>query len=310
MLVSMLIPVYNVEAFLPRCLDSILSQTYQDLEVVLIDDGSTDGSAAICDTYAARDCRVRVIHKENGGISSARNAGLDAAVGELLMFVDSDDYLSNDAVQRLYDRLVADESDMAVGKFVFVYPDGRQEKAYCRWMAGEILTPEEAFSYTDFPVCIWGKLYRREIFANLRCPNAASAEDLWIFPDVMERCSRISIVDHVICYYYQRWNSLSYTYSERTLVPTVGAKIKMTEFLLERGYISQAKHFYHTAIGTAALFEDRCRGKEVLLASISRKKRRRLTGMTAHVRWLGIRCPGLYGWLYKVALKVMEVVLR
>ena len=310
MLISMLVPVYNVAQFLPRCLDSILSQTYQNLEIILIDDGSTDGSAAICDEYAARDSRIRVIHKENEGIGYARNTGLDAATGELLMFVDSDDYLSSDALQCLYDRLVADGSDMAVGKFVFVYPDGRQEKAYCRWMAGDVLTPEEAFSYTDFPVCIWGKLYRREIFSHLRCTNAASAEDLWIFPDVMEQCSRISVVDHVICYYYQRWNSLSYTRSEKTLLPTIDAKIKMTEFLLERGYISQAKHFYHTAIGTAALFEDRSRGKEVLLAAISKEKRRRLTGLTAHVRWMGIRYPGLYRRIYKIALKALELVLR
>lgn len=310
MLVSVVVPVYNVEQFLPRCLDSIVSQTYRKLEIILVDDGSTDGSCAICHEYAGRDSRIRVIRQKNQGLGYARNSGLNVASGELLMFVDSDDYLSGDAVQRLYERLVADGADMAVGKFVFVYPDGRQEKAYCRWMAGDVLTPEEAFFYTDFPVCAWGKLYRRAVFSELRYSNAACAEDLWIFPDVMERCSRISVVDHIICYYYQRWNSLIYARSDKPLLATMGAKVKMTEYLLARGYIRQARHFYHTAIGTAALFEDRRKGKEALLASISRDKRRRLTGLTAHIRWMGICYPGLYRRIYKIALKVMELVLR
>ena len=310
MLVSVIVPVYNVAQYLPKCLNSILSQTYTELEILLVDDGSTDESGAVCDEYAARDHRIRVIHQKNQGPGYARNAGLDAATGELLMFVDPDDYITDDAVQSLFERLVADGSDMAVGKFVFIYPDGRQEDAYRSWITGSVLTPREVLLHTDFPVCAWAKLYRREVFAQLRFTSAASAEDLWLFPDLLEKCARISVVDQVIYYYFQRWNSLVYTRSEKTLLATMGAKVRMTEYLLARGYLRQAKHFYHTAIGTAALFEDRRKGKEALQAAISKDKRRRLTGLLAHGRWLGVCCPGLYRRIYKMALKVMESVLR
>ncbi|MDR3314701.1 MAG: glycosyltransferase, partial [Oscillospiraceae bacterium] len=92
LLISVIVPVYNVEPYLPKCLDSIVSQTYANLEIILVDDGSTDASGSICDAYAAKDERVRVIHQANGGVAAARNAGLDAAVGEYIQFVDSDDW--------------------------------------------------------------------------------------------------------------------------------------------------------------------------------------------------------------------------
>ena len=100
-LISVIIPVYNVQDYLARCLDSILAQTYQNLEIILVNDGSKDNSGAICDEYAARDDRVQVIHKENGGLSTARNAGLDLAAGEYLSFIDSDDWIASDAYEHL-----------------------------------------------------------------------------------------------------------------------------------------------------------------------------------------------------------------
>ena len=100
-MLSVIVPVYNVEAYLPRCVDSILAQSYSNLEVILVDDGAKDASGAICDAYAAKDPRVKVIHKENGGLSSARNAGLDIALGEYIAFVDSDDWIEPDAYQHL-----------------------------------------------------------------------------------------------------------------------------------------------------------------------------------------------------------------
>ncbi len=99
--ISIIVPVYKVEQYLPRCLDSLLSQTYKNLEIILIDDGSTDNSPSICDAYAGKDSRIRVIHKENGGLSNARNTGLDAAEGELIGFIDSDDYIENDMYEYL-----------------------------------------------------------------------------------------------------------------------------------------------------------------------------------------------------------------
>ena len=99
--ISVIVPVYNVEAYLPRCVESIMAQTYQNLEIFLVDDGTKDNCGAICDAYARQDNRVRVIHKENGGLSSARNAGIDASTGEYLSFVDSDDWIEPDMYEKM-----------------------------------------------------------------------------------------------------------------------------------------------------------------------------------------------------------------
>ena len=103
--ISVIVPVYNVEGYLARCVDSILGQTYENLEVILVDDGSRDGSGALCDAFARQDHRVKVIHKPNGGLSSARNTGIDAAQGEYLAFVDSDDWLEPDAYAQMLARM-------------------------------------------------------------------------------------------------------------------------------------------------------------------------------------------------------------
>ena len=119
-LISVLIPIYNVEKYLRRCVDGILSQTYRNLEVILVDDESPDGCGAICDEYAAKDDRVVVIHQKNKGLSGARNAGIDMAKGEYLAFVDSDDYVTDDFILRLYEAVATTGSDMAQCKWKYV----------------------------------------------------------------------------------------------------------------------------------------------------------------------------------------------
>ena len=123
-MLSVIVPVYNVEAYLPRCVDSILAQTYSNLEVILVDDGAKDKSGAICDDYAARDSRVKVIHKENGGLSSARNAGLDVAKGDYIAFVDSDDWVKEEAYDAIMNKLrelvkSGQMIDMFISNFVY-----------------------------------------------------------------------------------------------------------------------------------------------------------------------------------------------
>lgn len=109
--ISIIVPVYKVEPYLRKCVDSILAQTFTDFEVILVDDGSPDNSGKICDEYASKDSRVRVIHKKNGGLSSARNAGIDVARGKYLGFVDSDDYIEKDMYELLYDNIVKEQAD-------------------------------------------------------------------------------------------------------------------------------------------------------------------------------------------------------
>lgn len=307
-LISVIVPIYNVEQYLEKCIGSIISQTYRELEIILVDDGSQDSCGNICDEYAGKDERIKVIHKENQGLGFARNSGMDIAIGEYIMFVDSDDFLSENAVECLYERLSADKTDMAVGKFAFSYADGHEDDIYCKWMKDKVIYSEEALKNTQFPVCAWGKLYKKEVFSKLRFSNAACAEDLWAYPYVMSEIKNISVVNELIYHYYQRFNSLVYAKTERTLTSTLRAKTNMAEFLLEKGYKRQARHFYHTAIGTADLFENKEHGKQELFDAISKKKRIKLTGITAHIRWLGIRFPKLYRRIYRFALKILRII--
>ena len=116
-LISIIVPVYNVEKYVAECIESIIKQTYQNLEILLIDDGSTDNSGKICDKYAEKDKRIKIIHKENGGVSSARNLGLDLAQGEYIAFIDSDDFVSNKYIESLYSAIEHKDAEIVLSKY-------------------------------------------------------------------------------------------------------------------------------------------------------------------------------------------------
>ena len=119
-LVSIIVPVYKVEKYLDKCIESIVGQTYENLEIILVDDGSPDNCPAMCDRWAEKDSRIKVIHKENGGLSSARNAGLDACTGEYIYFLDSDDYIAENCIEMLFNTIISDGSDMCIGNLMSV----------------------------------------------------------------------------------------------------------------------------------------------------------------------------------------------
>lgn len=186
--VSVIVPVYNDEKYLKQCIDSILNQTYSNIELILIDDGSTDNSPKICEDYRQRDDRVRVLHKENGGVGSSRNAGLAMATGEYVLFVDNDDWLPENHVEDLYDNLKKNDSDIAVGNFnefneersSFLYwinENDYFEKCYSpeEWFKMEYKT--EFYNISMVFVVPWGKLYKRELFKDIVYPTDAKVED-------------------------------------------------------------------------------------------------------------------------------------
>lgn len=170
-LISIIIPVYNVEKYLPACLDSVLAQTYRNLEVILVDDGSPDGSGAVCDAYAAKDSRIRVIHQENGGASAARNAGLDLASGSFIGFIDPDDYIEPDMYEILYEQLQSSGADVAQCGYVweeegkedvFFHNSGEVKLYNGPYCIQELLTVEKPWW------AVWNKLYRSKLFQELR----------------------------------------------------------------------------------------------------------------------------------------------
>lgn len=186
--ISVIVPVYRVETRLHRCVDSILAQTYRNLEVILIDDGSPDRSGDICDEYAKKDSRVRVFHQENAGAAMSRNAGIEAATGEMISFVDSDDYLEPTMLETLYNLLIKEDADIAECGYRWVKPDRVLDRentgavdVYSNVEALEALYFGEQM-FGGISIVVWNKLYRSELIKRLRFPNVRMSEDCMFTP--------------------------------------------------------------------------------------------------------------------------------
>ncbi|MDO4291748.1 MAG: glycosyltransferase family 2 protein [Eubacteriales bacterium] len=211
-LISVIIPVYNTKVYLEKCVESVCRQSYSELEILLIDDGSTDGSPALCDRLARQDARIRVIHKANGGLSDARNRGIESSQGGYLFFLDSDDYIAPEALECLYAKLTETDSDMAMGNFSYVYGEEEDGGAGSP-LRDEVLSPDEAYQKLfgekgHFYVMACGKLYRKSIFSELRFPKGKLHEDEYMIHHVMGKCRRIVSTKKVVYYYVQRQDSI------------------------------------------------------------------------------------------------------
>lgn len=214
-LISVIVPVYKVEPYLRKCVDSILNQTYRNLEVILVDDGSPDKCGEICDEYAARDPRVKVIHKANGGLSDARNAGLDICKGRYIAFVDSDDWIEPEMYQRLYELLVRFNADMSVGGVADdIEENGRtytsQKSNYGQEPFSES-NVEAMKRFFENSWASWDKLYRRELFDNIRFPVGEINEDEAIVLHLLDRCKTVCYTSELFYHYMKRINSGSIT---------------------------------------------------------------------------------------------------
>lgn len=206
-LISVVVPVYNVESYLDKCVQSICSQSHRNLEIILSDDGSTDGSGAICDVWAQRDSRIRVIHKENGGLSDARNAGIEIASGDWYSFIDSDDFIATDTLERLHTVAVEYDSQIAVCNIYRVFENGEAEKFYCPAAEPSVYRGNERFETLKQPsVC--NKLFRAELFDNLRFPKNKYYEDTFIYHILAHRAESIALTGHDGYFYLSRRASI------------------------------------------------------------------------------------------------------
>ena len=209
-LLSIIVPVYDVENYLQKCIDSILAQTFTDFELILVDDESPDNCPALCDAAAAKDARVRVIHQKNGGLSAARNAGLDVARGAWIGFVDSDDYIAPEMYEKLYRAVQKTGADFALCDFAEVDEAG----ALCPKMHGSLsggeLTGRELLKMASglMAQLAWNKLYRRAIFAQLRYPVGKVNEDLFVIPEICLQIQKAVVVPDTLYYYVQRGGSV------------------------------------------------------------------------------------------------------
>lgn len=206
-LISVIVPVYNVEAYLPACMESLLQQDYSHLEIILIDDGSTDGSGALCDRYAAQDSRVRVIHQKNGGAAAAKNAGLRIATGEYLSFADSDDYLEPGAYSHM--RKALRESGADAGEFSFRYVCKSSTEDRILYPERKLVSGKEyLLGYTTGWNCalLWNKLYRRELFQDIFFEEGHRIDDEYFTYQGMMNARQV-VCDPAVVYNYRRRRS-------------------------------------------------------------------------------------------------------
>lgn len=208
--ISVIIPVYKVEKYLKKCVDSVINQMFKDLEIWLVDDGSPDNCPAICDEYAAKDSRIRVIHKKNGGLSDARNAAIEVMTGKYVTFVDSDDYIAEDAIQTLYDALVATDADMSVGNMASLDEEGNISSFYSPAEAQTVLNGTEKLTLLNQP-CAPNRLYKSEIFRDIRYPVGRLYEDVFTWHQILSKVDRIALTGRVSYYYLVRSGSIMHS---------------------------------------------------------------------------------------------------
>lgn len=210
-IISIIVPVYKVEEYLQRCVDSILNQTYNNIELILVDDGSPDRCGDMCDQYRIKDSRIKVIHKENGGLSDARNAGIKFAKGKYITFIDSDDWISNNYIEILYDLLVSKDADISVCNFIRTETEeieisSLRKKIYefSNVQALENLCGEFNVQLT----VSWGKLYKTELFKEIRFPVGKIHEDEFTTYKVLYKANKIVLTTEPLLYYWQRPDSI------------------------------------------------------------------------------------------------------
>lgn len=211
-LISVIIPVFNSELFLDNCIASVVCQTYKSLEIILIDDGSTDDSGSICEKWHLEDRRITVIHQANNGVGSARNRGLSIAQGEFITFVDSDDMLSPNMLQNSLIMLKDTKSDLSIVGVSRIIPDEAQKPVY-KVGKSILMNSEDAFRYVNIPgyfdVGPWAKLFKRELLNGVSFPNDTNGQDYPVIYESLDRAHQVIYNSTEMYYYRQSNNGLS-----------------------------------------------------------------------------------------------------
>jgi len=206
---SIIVPVYKVEPYLCKCVDSILSQTFRDFELILVDDGSPDKCGGICDGYALNDSRVRVIHQQNSGLSAARNAGLDIARGDYTGFVDSDDWIDASMYENMIGRALEQDADVVICSYFEVI--GNRAIVPKSRIRSQVFMPDECVRLIltdEIRNYAWNKIFRRSLFESCRFVTGRAYEDMPLIYRLVGKAKRISYTDVPYYYYQQRYNSI------------------------------------------------------------------------------------------------------
>lgn len=261
-LISIIVPVYQVEAYLDRCMESLLAQTYENLEIILVDDGSVDRCPIICDSYAEKDRRVHVIHQKNAGLSGARNAGIEAADGEYLAFVDPDDYVSRDFIRTLYELL--EETECAISQCRFAYVQGEplrgtKDRDYHVYRGESLM--EQLYGAEEEATCFvvaWNKLYRKELFAKIRYPLRRIHEDEATTYLLFHEGKKLAFTERILYgYYTENTKSITAVFSRKRL-QWLTAQEERILFFRENGYDRLIPAAYRKLCDACITFYLRC----------------------------------------------------
>lgn len=233
-LISVIVPIYNTEIYLKRCLDSLINQTYKNLEIILVDDGSTDNSFKICHEYQKKDKRIKVYHKENGGLSSTRNYGIKKAHGNYIAFLDSDDYINRYMYEKLFKYLKNTNSDIAIASIIKFSDDQEIKTTKQEKIKLEILEGLDKFKYLEEKivetVLASNKLYKKVLFKEINYPNLKLHEDAFIIHHLLDLSKRIVYTNEILFYYFQRDNSITKKYNLQRLDEVYALKDRLNFF--------------------------------------------------------------------------------
>ena len=237
--ISVIVPVYNMQNFLSQCIESIINQTYENLEIILVDDGSTDGSSKICDEYAQKDKRVTVIHKENGGLSDARNFGLAVATGDYISFVDSDDYIHPQMYEILLYFAKKENSDMVTCAYERDDESIFQTKIVISDIMSACFDGHRNFDQIiDFAnVVAWCRLYKKTVFDGITFPVGKLHEDEYTIHRILYKCKNVVCLREKLYFYRRNNNSITSTLTERHIHDALNAFEDRIDFALEHNWL-------------------------------------------------------------------------
>lgn len=231
--ISIIVPIYNKEKYLIKCIDSIINQTFSDFELILIDDGSSDWSPRICDQYSKIDKRITIIHKENGGISDARNVGLKLAKADYVGFVDPDDYIEKDMYEKLFFACIKYKSDISMCGRYDIYKNAKNTRFSFKWL--KLWSAKEAIKnllqWNNIDSALWDKIFKRELFEDILFPVWKYHEDIFVLVKILSKTNKVAHIGESKYYYCHRINSItSETFSLRRMALLEAAK-EVSDFI-------------------------------------------------------------------------------
>lgn len=321
-LVSIVVPVYNVEKYLKRCIDSLKNQTYNNIEILLVNDGSTDASLSICEKEAIGDNRIKVISQKNGGLSDARNTGINNATGEYICFVDSDDFVNEHYIQLLFENLLETNSDISVCNYMYIDENDktwiREEKNKQEYSNIEAIK-DVLSTNQDTEVMAWNKLYKKELFTknNIYFPKGKIHEDNFTTYKLFYYAKKVSLINDKLYYYYQRTDSIMGQKFNTKRLHILEAVEETKKFFEDKEVeLSQELEYYEliTLINTFNfMIRDNFVGKEkydIIKKVITNKSKYKKNVYITKREKIFLSTIGKKGDLYKIILKIFDKFIR